>query len=101
MMIQLNPTVPLETPKGRAHALFLIDYGQEHDLYWVTFLDNGGECWTFSNREVRAQANQTIGRRLDATPSQGAQPSVSLQDTSHWATILPFERPAVMDRPIA
>jgi hypothetical protein len=59
-MIQLNPTVPVVTPKGKGFAHFLIDYGQEHHLLWVVFLDNNGECWTFANPEVRVQANPTM-----------------------------------------
>ena len=62
MIIQLNPTIPLNTPKGSGIAHFLIDYSIEHSLYWVVFLDDNGECWTFSNEDVRAQKNITVGR---------------------------------------
>jgi len=37
MIVQLNPPIPLETPKGKALAQALIDYGVEHDLVWVCF----------------------------------------------------------------
>lgn len=63
MILQLNPPIPMTTPKGPGLAHFLIDYSAEHDLYWVIFLDNSGECWTFSNRHVRAQGNITLGRK--------------------------------------
>ena len=59
-VIQLNPTIPLDTPKGKATAFFLIDYSQEHHLSWVTFIDATGECWTFENRLVRLQSNYSI-----------------------------------------
>lgn len=62
MIHQLNPTIPLETPKGRGFAHFLIDYSQEHDLLWVVFLDSNGECWTFKNSEIRIQKNLSLGR---------------------------------------
>ena len=62
MIIQLNPTLPLETPKGKAFAHFLIDYGEEHHLMWVCFQDDTGECWTWSNANVRIQKNPTMGR---------------------------------------
>lgn len=61
-MIQLNPSIPVETPKGTGQAIVLIDYSSEHDLYWVVFLDDSRECWTFSNRDIRAQPNITLGR---------------------------------------
>ncbi len=63
MILQLSPFVPLETPKGRGMAHFLIDYGAEHHLSWVVFIDETGECWTFDNPVVRLQANQTARPR--------------------------------------
>lgn len=64
-MLQLNPPLPLETPKGPALAHFVIDYGPEHDLCWVCFQDETGECWTWRNPDVRAPKNITMGRRTD------------------------------------
>lgn len=68
-MLQLNPPVPLETPRGKALAHFLIDYGPEYHLLWVCFQDETGECWTWPNPEVRAQANPSMGRRQVQNPS--------------------------------
>jgi len=65
MIIQLNPPIPLNTPKGSAQAMFLIDYSPEHNLIWVCFLDSNGECWSFENPEIRACKNITLGRTLD------------------------------------
>lgn len=66
MTLQLSPVLPVDTPKGKGFAHFLIDYSQEHDLHWVVFLDESGECWTFNNREVRMQKNITLGRTFEA-----------------------------------
>lgn len=62
MITQLNPPLPLITPKGKAWAHLVIDYSQEHDLFWVCFQDDTGECWTWSNKDVRMQPNLTLGR---------------------------------------
>jgi hypothetical protein len=62
MITQLNPALPLTTPKGKAWAHFVIDYGQEHDLMWVCFQDETGECWTWGNRDIRIQSNATLVR---------------------------------------
>ena len=62
MITQLNPPIPLETPKGKALAHFVIDYGPEHHLMWVTFVDATGECWTWPNDKIRAQKNITMHR---------------------------------------
>lgn len=64
-MIQLNPPLPVTTPKGKGIAHFVTDYSIEHHLYWTVFLDNG-EIWTFSNTEVRADSNETWGRKENA-----------------------------------
>lgn len=64
MILQLNPPLPAVTPKGSGLAHFLIDYGPEHNLMWVVFLDENGECWTYQNHEIRAKQNITMGRLL-------------------------------------
>jgi len=61
-MIRIDPPLPLDTPKGPAMAHFLIDYGFEHHLSWVCFQDETGECWTWTNRDVRMQDNISAGR---------------------------------------
>lgn len=60
MILQLNPLIPLETPRGKAMAHFLINSGDEHHLQWVCFIDETGECWTYINPEIRLQSNPTM-----------------------------------------
>lgn len=62
MMKQLNPPIPMDTPKGAGQAAFVIDYSMEQDLYWVVFIDETREIWTFNNKDVRVQRNLSIGR---------------------------------------
>ena len=61
-MIRIDPPLPLDTPKGESMAHFLIDYGVEHHLFWVCFQNDTGECWTWSNKDIRLEANPTMGR---------------------------------------
>jgi hypothetical protein len=58
-ILQLDPLIPLESPRGRCMAHFIINPGDEHHLQFVTFIDDTGECWTWLAKEVRLQANQT------------------------------------------
>jgi hypothetical protein len=60
--LQLDPPIPVITPKGDGYAHLLIDYGPEYNLLWVCFLDDSGECWTYDNTQIRAQRNVTMGR---------------------------------------
>jgi hypothetical protein len=62
MIHQLNPTIPLITPKGKGFAHLVLDYSQEHDLMWVVFLNSSGECWTFGNKDVKIDDNVSFGR---------------------------------------
>ncbi|MEQ1612172.1 MAG: hypothetical protein ABL904_05425 [Hyphomicrobiaceae bacterium] len=75
MILQLDPPIPLTTPKGNGVAHFVIDYGAEFNLMWTVFLDDNGECWTFDNREVRACKNITLGRRQVSKPGDRPEPS--------------------------
>ena len=58
------------TPLGKGLAHVLIDYTIEDDLYWVVFLDNTGECWTFANPDIRAQKNISYGRNNPDLPTR-------------------------------
>ena len=60
-MLQLDPPIPVVTPRGKALAQVLIDYGAEHDLIYVCFQDDG-EVWCWRNQDIRAQVNITYGR---------------------------------------
>ncbi len=58
----------MNTPKGEGFAQFLLDYGPESDLYWVVFMTETGEMWTFANKLVRASKNFTLGRANPTHP---------------------------------
>jgi hypothetical protein len=61
MILELTQLLWLKTPKGEGVARFLIDYGPEADLMWVVIQDSG-ELWTWSNLDVRASPNISLGR---------------------------------------
>ncbi len=61
-MLQLNPPIPMNTPKGEGFAHVLLDYGPESDLYWIVIITETGEIWTYANKYVRASKNITLGR---------------------------------------
>lgn len=62
-MIRLDPPIPLDTPKGKSWAYFLVDRSQDHDFEWVVFIRDTGECWTYRNKDVRLETNITMGIR--------------------------------------
>jgi len=66
-MLQLNPPIPVTTPRGKAMAQVLIDYGAEHDLIWLCF-EADGQIWCWRNQDVRAETNITYGRAKQVDP---------------------------------
>ena len=64
MILQLDPPIPMITPKGKGYANFLVDRGMEFDNEWIVFLESG-EVWSFLNSKVRIQDNYTHNRVSD------------------------------------
>lgn len=65
MILQLNPPWPVfvtGTKNGKGYAMAMIDYSQEHDIYFVVAMDDNGELWTLNNKHVKLQTNITLGR---------------------------------------
>jgi hypothetical protein len=75
MLVQLNPPLHMETPKGAGLAHFVIDYAPEAHLQWVVFMDADGACWTVPNPEIRLSFNWTMGRRPAQTEKRDDKPA--------------------------
>lgn len=66
-MIQLNPPIPVDTPKGAGFAHIVRDDSHEDDMFWTVIITETGEFWQFPNKSIRAQKNITLGR-IKPTP---------------------------------
>ena len=64
MIVQLTHPLPVITPKGKAMAHLVIDYGMEADLVWVCFQDQTGECWSWVNKDIKLQPNITFRQQF-------------------------------------
>ena len=76
---QLNPPIPVSIiGKGDGFAIAVIDYGQEHNLIWVTAINDTAEVWCAPNPLVRMQGNWTMGRdRQKSVALQAPSPTAS------------------------
>jgi hypothetical protein len=76
---QLNPSLPVTViGKGDGYAFAVIDYGQEHNLIWVTALNDTAEIWCAPNPLVRMKGNWTMGRERPASVAlKGSAPEKS------------------------
>jgi hypothetical protein len=80
---QLNPSIPVTVlGKGDGYAVAVIDYGQEHNLIWVTALDESAEVWCAPNPLVRMKGNWTMGRERPASVSLKGTPSDKVKVSS-------------------
>ena len=59
MIIQLNPTILVNTPLGRGHAIFLIDYGMHQNTCWVVTLETNGVVKHFDCNDIIVCTNYT------------------------------------------
>jgi hypothetical protein len=94
MILQLNPPLPLNTPKGEGLAHFLIDDGIEHDDYWKVCITATGEWWTFNNRFVRGTKNITMGR---TNPTPIIPPPGEPIPVDPTSIIKPQDKPILVD----
>lgn len=59
MILQLNPTIAVDTPLGKGHALFIIDYGMHQNTCWVVVLENDGVVKHFDANDIIVCTNYT------------------------------------------
>jgi hypothetical protein len=68
--------------KGDGYAIGMIDYGQEHNLIWVTAIDDTGEIWCAPNHMVRLGKNWTMGRGENALIARDRQAAARHKDVA-------------------
>ena len=70
-MPQIDPMLPLDTPKGEGFAFWRTDYSQEHDTLYSVIITATREVWDLPQPQVRGVKNISMGRTKDATPFAG------------------------------
>ncbi|MBT9145950.1 MAG: hypothetical protein DDT42_01828 [candidate division WS2 bacterium] len=64
MILQLNPSILVETPLGRGQAILIIDYGMHQNTCWVVALNDNGVIKHFDCNDVIMSTNYTYGVNL-------------------------------------
>ena len=59
MILQLSPTILVDTPLGIGHAIFIIDYGMHQNSCWVVALENNGVVKHFESNDIIVCTNYT------------------------------------------
>ena len=63
IILEVQQSLQVETPKGRGRVWLVTDYGCEIEKLFTVILDESGEIWEFTNKDVRATSNTTMGRK--------------------------------------
>jgi len=64
VMLQLNPTIDVNTPLGDGEALFIIDYGINVNTVWIVRLEKGVVKHFYSD-DIRIWGNPMNGEGWD------------------------------------
>lgn len=56
--------VDVTTPRGDGIIWLVTDYGHESDTIYTVILNENGEMWQFTHKDIRAKSNITFGRLL-------------------------------------
>lgn len=62
MMYEPSNRVEVDTPKGPGVIWLITDYGHETDTIYTVVLNESGEFWQFTHKDIRAKNNITFGR---------------------------------------
>ncbi|MCW3121338.1 MAG: hypothetical protein JWQ38_830 [Flavipsychrobacter sp.] len=88
MILQLDPSILVETPLGRGQTLFIIDYGMHQNTCWVVALQDSGIIKHFDCNDIILSTNYTYGLNLrhNTNNRQDEQPDETTGDSSKNAS---------------
>lgn len=56
--------VEVSTPKENGIIFLVTDYGHETDTIYTVIINDTGEFWQFTHRQIKAKSNITFNRNL-------------------------------------
>lgn len=56
--------VEVTTPKGDGIIWLVTDYGHETDTIYTVILNENGELWQFTHKDLKAKNNITFNRKI-------------------------------------
>jgi hypothetical protein len=62
MIFEPYNRITVSTPKGDGTVWYIIDYGHETDTVYTVIIDETGEIWQFTHKDIRVKKNITFGR---------------------------------------
>lgn len=68
MIYEPHNRLEVTTPKGDGVIWYLVDYGHETDTIYTIIINDTGELWQFTHRDIIVKPNITF-RRYGKDPS--------------------------------
>ena len=62
MIYEPSNRLDVSTPKGDGVVWYLVDYGHETDTIYTIIINDTGELWQFTNRDIIVKPNITFRR---------------------------------------
>jgi hypothetical protein len=62
MIYEPKNRLEVSTPKGDGVVWYLIDYGHETDTVYTIIINDTGELWQFTHRDIIVKPNITFRR---------------------------------------
>ena len=62
MIYEPTNRVEVITPKGPGVIWLVIDYGHETDTIYTVIINETGEFWQYTHKDIRAKSNITFNR---------------------------------------
>ena len=62
MIYEPTNRVEVITPKGPGVIWLVIDYGHETDTIYTVIINETGEFWQYTHKDIRAKSNITFHR---------------------------------------
>lgn len=86
MILQLNPTILVDTPLGKGHCIFLIDYGMHQNSCWVVMLESNGIVKHFDANDIIVCTNYTYNVNYERNCHKKRETSDSHDNNSELET---------------
>jgi hypothetical protein len=62
MIYEPENRLEVNTPKGKGIVWLVTDYGHETDTIYTVIIDETGEIWQYTHKDLLARNNITFGR---------------------------------------
>jgi len=63
-MYEPSNRVEVNTPKGPGVIWLVMDYGHETDTVYTVIINDTGELWQFTHKDIRVKNNITFRREI-------------------------------------